>query len=880
MKRVLFFFLALVAAFPQFALAQERKITAVKCLHKPRIDGFLDDACWRDAPKIDRFVQREPEDGAPSHERSEVQVLYTEEEIFVGVTLYDSDPRGPKTLLGRKDNSLLCDNVTIWFDSLEDKRSAFSFTLNPSGVKKDSYYYDNTKKDSSWEAVWDGASRRFTGGWSAEFRIPLHQLRYPSRKLYSWGFQVERFITRTRETSYWAPVPKGSSQFVSLFGTLEIPQSLPSPRKVELLPYFLGKSTLDRENREDPYSRYPKRDADVGIDVKYGLTSNLTLNLAMNPDFGQVESDPAFINLSAFEVYLPEKRPFFIEGASLYKFRMNASGGGGDMEGGGSDVGSDTLFYSRRIGRAPQGYPRNARYADIPETIPITAALKVSGKTKGGWSLGFLEAVTPSMDASYIEDFQGSEKSAQIEPLTSYTVLRVQKDFRAGRSALGGIFTMVERNLDEESSNFLSDNAMAGGIDFRHRWGRDRYEVTGSWVMSRIEGSPEAILTAQESSARYFQRPDNTYSDYDPTRRSLSGYGFHMSAGKIGGEGWLWSVGTSGKSPGLELNDLGFVPESDSWETFASLGYNRYKPKGVIRNLRLETELWDARNFKPERIGYGLSGNAFLLFMNYWSLQTSLERNAHSLSPSALRGGPSLWVAGSWEGSAGFSTDYRKRVFMDLNAEYEKGDEGLSSTSISGSITWRVRQNLSLEFGPELSLEKDPLQYIDTFKEGLSSPRYLFGKIDHKTLGLTVRGDLALSPTLTLQLYAQPFVSSGEFSQFREVLSSRAEKESQRWHKFSPSESLLSDGVYSLTRPGENLPLVVKNPDFNFRQFKLNLVLRWEFRPGSALFLVWNQGRGDYAHQGRFRYFQDLSDLFGTHPRDVFLIKISYLFDL
>ena len=353
-----------------------------------------------------------------------------------------------------------------------------------------------------------------------------------------------------------------------------------------------------------------------------------------------------------------------------------------------------------------------------------------------------------------------------------------------------------------------------------------------------------------------------------------------MSAGKIGGEGWLWSVGTSGKSPGLELNDLGFVPESDSWETFASLGYNRYKPKGVIRNLRLETELWDARNFKPERIGYGLSGNAFLLFMNYWSLQTSLERNAHSLSPSALRGGPSLWVAGSWEGSAGFSTDYRKRVFMDLNAEYEKGDEGLSSTSISGSITWRVRQNLSLEFGPELSLEKDPLQYIDTFKEGLSSPRYLFGKIDHKTLGLTVRGDLALSPTLTLQLYAQPFVSSGEFSQFREVLSSRAEKESERWHKFSPTESLLSEGVYSLTRRGENQPLVVKNPDFNFRQFKLNLVLRWEFRPGSALFLVWNQGRGDYAHQGRFRYFQDLSDLFGTHPRDVFLIKISYLFDL
>ncbi|MGD8535829.1 MAG: DUF5916 domain-containing protein, partial [Candidatus Aminicenantes bacterium] len=505
------------------------------------VDGRLNESLWKTAEVLTDFTQHEPDEGAPATEKTEVRVLYNQDSLYVGVMAFDSEVDKIKSILARRDSRCPSDWIKIWIDSYHDSLTAFEFGVNPCGVKRDVFWSNDRRRDDDWDAVWDVKVSQNDEGWVAEFRIPFSQIRFPEKESHTWGFQASRIIARKNETSYWHHVPKGMPRFVSLFGDLEGINNIPSPKKLQLLPYTLAKGAYQPAEEGNPFQTGVDYLGGLGLDLKYGVTSNLTLDATFNPDFGQVEADPAQVNLTAYETYFPEKRPFFIEGKNMLSFSL------------GSERERESLFYSRRIGRTPQGSPSDAEYYDKPENTTILGAFKLTGKTAGGWSIGVMEALTSKEMASVIT-WYGEETRQNVEPLTNYFLGRAQKEFREGRSALGFMFTAVNRKIDDSNLNFLRTAAYSGGFDFRHRWAQDRYEFSGYFMGSHIRGNEEAILNAQESSARYYQRPDAEHLELDPTRTSLSGTASNLSLSKIGGGHWRWNLGLQTRSPGFEIN--------------------------------------------------------------------------------------------------------------------------------------------------------------------------------------------------------------------------------------------------------------------------------------------------------------------------------------
>ena len=859
MKRLILLVLLLVIIQVLFA---ERVLVAAKCDDRPpKVDGVLDDICWESAQVVDDFTQKEPDENLPSTERTEVRVVFSSKDVYIGVKAFDSSPKGPTGYLARRDSSFASDWISIWLDSLGDKRTAFEFQVNPAGVKRDVYWSDEERGDENWDAIWDVAVRISPGYWIAEFKIPLSQLRFPKKANQEWGFQVERLIIRRRERSYWSPVPKSTSRFVSLFGKLVIADTLTSSRNVQVFPYLMAKQSYARKDEIDPFSRASSTMARTGVDLKYPISSNFSLDATVNPDFGQVEADPSYINLTAYEIYLQEKRPFFVEGANIYRF----------------SIGGGSLFYSRRIGRSPRGIPDDAAYVDVPDNTPITLAFKLTGKSEKGWSVGILDAITPNVSGNY-QDTLGEMESFSAEPLTNYSLIRVQKDFRQGRSAIGAIVTSVSRGSESANLDFLNRNAFAGGIDFRHRWKNDNYEVAGAFVMSRISGTTEAIQSAQESSARYFQRPDNKHVTYDPTRTALEGYSFKFYLSKIDGSHWRWEIGGSGVSPGFEVNDMGYLPEADSLNSYLWLGYHEFKPTWIFREFEVSANYWNNFDFAPERLGWGMSFNTYATFLNYWFFWTDVSRNSESLSWSTLRGGPSVYMPGSWNLYSSLSTDSRKVITLRFNLGWRKGDEEYNRTSLSGSIVSRIWNNLTLEFGPTYNFGDNPLQYIAEVDNRAS--HYVFGSIQQKTFSLTLRVNLAVTPELTMQLYSQPFVSAGKYSDFKEVQNPLDKVYANRWYQFGSDEIFRTDAGFEARKRGSADILSFADPDFNFQQFRLNFVLRWEFRPGSTVYLVWTQGRDNSLTTGQFSLPSDLQNLFRVYPTNVFLVKFTYWFNV
>jgi len=487
-----------------------------------KVDGRLDEPLWESADVLTDFTQHEPVEGAPATEKTEVRILYSQESLYIGVFAFDSEVDKIRSILARRDSRCPSDWIKIWIDSYHDRLTAFEFGVNPCGVKRDVFWSNDRRRDDDWNAVWDVEVSQNDEGWAAEFRIPFSQIRFPEKESHTWGFQASRIIARKNETSYWRHVPKGVPRFVSLFGDLEGIQNIPSPKKLQLLPYTLVKGTHQPPEEGDPFQTGSDYPANLGLDLKYGVTSNLTLDATFNPDFGQVEADPAQVNLTAYETYFPEKRPFFIEGKNMLSFSL------------GSERERESLFYSRRIGRAPQGSPSDAEYSNMPENTTILSAFKLTGKTAGGWSIGVMEALTSKEMGSFIT-WDGNEARQTVEPMTNYFLGRAEKEFREGRSAFGFMFTAVNRKIDDADLNFLRSAAYSGGFNIRHRWAQDKYEASGYFLGSHIRGSEESILNAQESSARYYQRPDAEHLELDPTRTYLSGTASNFSLSKIGG---------------------------------------------------------------------------------------------------------------------------------------------------------------------------------------------------------------------------------------------------------------------------------------------------------------------------------------------------------
>jgi hypothetical protein len=840
------------------------------------LDGAFREAAWEDAAVASGFVQMTPNPGAPATYPTEVRVLYGEDAVYVGMRMYDPHPDSIAAHLGRRDASgIYSDWAHVLIDSYNDNRTAFRFSANPRGVKKDVFHFDDTNEDLSWDAVWEVETQIDSLGWTAEFRIPFSQLRFNAEEggAQVWGINFGREIARYDERAYWAKVIPSAGRFVSFAGELTGLRGLKSPRRLELQPYSVARVTRAPGDPDNPFYNATEPAASFGADLEYGLTSNLTLTATVNPDFGQVEADPSEVNLSAFESRFPERRPFFVEGIDIFSYPV-APGFGGDE-----------LFYSRRIGRSPQRFIRvRDAYVDAPDATTILGAAKLSGKVGDGWSVGLLNAVTAREVAQV--SVAGADTTMPVEPLANYAIARVRKDFREGKSSLGGIFTATNRWLEEGGElDFLRSAAYTGGIDLQHRFGN--YELSSRLVGSHIQGSTESISLAQRSPARYFQRPDVEHVVFDSTRTSLSGVSANALLVKIGGGNWRWGGGLALRTPGFEVNDLGYQRDADQVGGGGFLGYEQFEPGPVFQRWNIGFNPSSIWNLGGDRVDTSVGVNGSFQLRSFWGGYGGIRRGFETVSTTALRGGPAILEPGGVNAYFGFYSDRRKPVSVSLNggASMEDETEGYS-WRLGPELEWRPSSRAELSIEPSLSHNLDAWQYIGGVRSLNDEPHYVFGQLDQTTAALAARLNYAFTPELTLQLYAQPFISAGDYSEFREVANPRADTFRDRLPALGAEEIRACDGFYGVRAEASGCEEDARfafrfgDPDFSFRQFRSNAVLRWQYRPGSTLFVVWSQGRTAYVPGGAFDLWGDTADLFGAPGTNVLLIKLNYWLDI
>ncbi|MDE3004411.1 MAG: DUF5916 domain-containing protein [Gemmatimonadota bacterium] len=827
------------------------------------IDGAADEDPWARASTATDFVQFSPNEGDLASERTEARVIYGEDALFVFMYAYDTAPGEIVGQLTRRDQDSYSDLLGVVIDSYFDRRTAFHFAVNPVGVKYDIYRFNDTQEDSGWDAVWDVSTARTSDGWTAEFRIPYSQLRFRDADEQTWGINFMRQIARRDEMTVWAPTARSDGAIVSRFGELRGLQNLSAPNRMEMLPYTVASLQRAPGNPDDPFYARNAANSTAGVDVKYGVTSDLTLDVTINPDFGQVEADPAQVNLSAFEVFLPEQRPFFLEGSSIFNFSI-ALGDGPEA--------TESLFYSRRVGRSPQGWadPQGG-YADVEDHTTILGAWKLSGKTSSGWSIGAMHAVT-SEEQAKIAPLAGDPFQQTVEPFSNYGVLRVQKDFRDGRSALGFIGTGLVRNGSDASELRLRSNAWSGGVDFRHRFAADTWQVDGYVLGSHVAGSAEAIARTQRAPARFYHRPDAEHLRYDPTRTSLSGASANVGISKFAGGFWRVGTGLQTRTPGFEINDVGFQNRADYVVTWGWLGYHRNQAQGPFRNWMVNVNGWNVLDYDGNRIGTGANINVNGQFRSFWRGHAGMNQEFESYSNGALRGGPLFRREAQTNVWGGFGTDGRKPLQLNLNGWGNVRPESDSwAYGVSPNVRIRPSGRATFTVGAFLNRNVNDRQWV----KQISTDRdhYVFGRLDQTTLGLTARVDYAFTPTVSLQFYAQPFVSAGSYSGLKQIADPVAATYAER---FSSLATRMEAGWYRTDLNGDGNEESIRNPDFNFKQFRSNAVLRWEYLPGSTLFFVWSQGRDDYVQDRSFNFDRDVRDLFSVAPDNIFMIKLSY----
>jgi len=845
--------------------------------HPPAIDGQIDDAAWSQVEWQGEFTQWEPDDGAAPSEKTKFKILVDQENFYLAIRALDSEPDKIEKRVTRRD-LFEGDWVEVNIDSYHDLRTARSFTLNAAGVQGDeAVSEDGDNWDSNWDAVWYGEVSHDDKGWSAEIRIPLSQLRFSPEEEPVWGLQVKRYIFRKGERSIWQYIPKDSGGWVSYFGELRGLPNLKSSRRIELMPYAVSNSRFSPKESGNPFATGRDQIFSGGLDAKLGLTNNLTMDITINPDFGQVEADPSEVNLTAFESFFQEKRPFFMEGRSIFESRLMFGDGGAS---------SDRLFYSRRIGRSPQHSPEvdAGEFSTQPQNTSISTAVKLTGKTESGWSIGIMDAITQKETAQI--DFNGARSEEAVEPFTNYFVGRLQKDYNKGNSQLGGIFTAVNRNLEEANLNWMKEKAYSGGFDFTHRWDDKTYSFTAKTAFSNVRGSKEAITNIQESSQRYYQRPDARHVKLDTSLTALSGHGGLLNISRNGKGNWRSSVGMIWRSPGLELNDMGFLQQADRIMQWTWAGYRINNPFFIFRRLNLNFNQWAGWNFDRQPLFTGGNINGGGQFNNYWGFHTGIGRETDILSTSELRGGPGLKGTGWWNQWITIYSDNRKPVEVRLDANNNWADDGGSMrNTMRFNVSFRPLNSMRISLRPSYTFNRNNAQYLDKIEIENSSDRFIFGELRQKTFAVTVRFDYSITPNLSIQYYGQPFVSSGSYSEYKSIVAPKANNYSDRYYQFSEEEATLIE-----TEDGQQLKLTsdsigainteLSNPNFSFRQFRSNLVVRWQYRPGSTAFLIWTQERTGDDSDGHFSFSQGIDNLFDEDPVNVFLVKFSRWFSM
>jgi Domain of unknown function (DUF5916) len=866
-----------VASFGQMSQqaldSEPPRVSAVRAVQgSPRLDGILDEDIWAQAPLAEGFRQDFPNDGTPASERTEVRVAFDSQALYVAARLFDADPSAISARLGRRDDDNASDRFVLSIDSYHDHRTAFRFAVNPAGVRSDYIATnDSDNEDESWDPVWEVVTRIDEQGWVAEMRIPFSQLRFSSDDVQTWGINFTRRIFRKGEWAAWSWWGNEEQGFASHFGHLDGIQGIQAPRRVEILPYTVAKSDhIEGADSSNPFHDGSLQNLTAGLDLNVGVTSDLTLSATINPDFGQVEADPAQVNLTAFESFFGERRPFFVEGANLFQFGAGT---------GGSSFGAPQLFYSRRIGRRPSrriGEPGG--FVDNPINTSILAATKLSGQT-GGWSIGVLEAVTGKETAS-IQMADGSRRNEPVEPRSNYGVVSLRRDFRSGSSSVGIMGTSVNRDMSEPAFSFLTSSAYSGGIDFFHRFGDNRFVVNGSLTGSHVTGDQTAITRLQRSSARYYQRPDQDYVSVDTTARSLSGYAASVQLDKVSGR-WLVGTDFSAYSPGFEVNDAGFLTNVDAIYHGVRLSRRWLEPGRVFRSLTILGTGSQAWNYGGVRTARGAGLGFRSQFLNYWGLNATLNIRARNQRPGGTRGGPLISLPANWNVSVSTFTDGRKRLSGHVYSTYAANEFDGWGVFAGGGVVWRAASSLSFSIFPNFSRTHTIGQYVterlDPSATTTFGARYLFSELSQQTFSATIRMDLALTTDMSLQWYAEPFLATGDYIGFKE-LAEPATYNFLTYGVTGASSIREEDGFYFADPDGSGVApeIVFRNPDFRLRSIKSNLVFRWEYIPGSTLFMVWNHGRSGFSSNPEFRIFDQLGGLLDEDMQNTFLLKLNY----
>lgn len=867
----------------------ETVVRAVRAATPIRVDGQLDEGAWAQAPEHDQFVQRDPDEGEPASDRTVVQVVYDDDALYIGGRMYSVDPRHVRARLARRDEPIWnADVLEFYIDSQNDGLSGFVFRITPAGAIRDATMDANMGQDNSWDAVWEGAAVIDSLGWSTEIRIPFGQLRYSTGAADTvWGIQFLRVIGWRGEFAYFPARPKNVAMSPAYWARLVGLQDLPRRRQLEIIPYVAARSEHLQVESGNPFRSGSERRMDAGADLRYGVTNNLTLSATANPDFGQVEVDLARINLTHNELFFSERRPFFVERAETFRWGQSRVASASPLQFNSLsnlqsmssllNVYSFDPFHSRRIGRVPQRDVRQLYpFVDSPEEVTIAGAAKLTGRTARGLAVGVLDAVT-ARETARVLTTGGGRETIVVEPPTNYLVSRLRQERGGGNTVFGGLLTAVNRSMhDAALMGSLRRDAYFAGLDLQQSWKQREWSFDGAVGGSLVAGTREAIAATQLSPVRYLQRPDRTTSRFDPERTRLTGSTAHGGLSKNTGQHWLGSIFYREVSPGLEVNDVGFQTLAGFRALTASVAYKEDMPTRFLRNYLVRPYALSAWNWDGFR---GLTTGGVSLeatFNNFWQLMVRPERTDGGLDPFLARGGPAMRRADIDRLELAVLSDRRTTWTIDLGYLLETNDVGSWQHSFSTTFDWRPISQLRLNAAPGYIQRLNTQQYVTQFDDSDATAtfgrRYVFGGLRYRELSLTGRVDWAFSPMLSLQLFAQPLVAAGRYVDLKAL-------EQPRTTDFEvlneQTGNLARDGGEVILYPG-GAAFRMPDPNFKTRTLVGNAVVRWEYRPGSALFFVWQQRRNGIGDNYDLRTGRDLGDVFSDHPENVFVVKGTY----
>ena len=845
------------------------------------IDGVLNEALWRTAERVTGFTQRDPTQGAVPSESTVVYIAYDDAALYIGAQLYDAHPDSIVARLARRDQGTGSDRFQVFIDSYHDKRSGFYFGINAAGTLYDGTLSNDDWDDDTWDGVWEGKVTRDGRGWTAELRIPYSQLRFVRQSQYVWGINFRRDIARKNEFDFIVYTPRDGRGFVSRFPDLVGIERIEPPRRREIMPYVTSRAAFTHPPAGNPFNDGSKFDPGAGADAKIGLGSNLTLNATINPDFGQVEVDPAVVNLSDRETFFNEKRPFFVEGSSVFDF-----GYGGQSNFWGFNWSGPQFFYSRRIGRSlgVPGAPADG-FVDGPDGAHILGAVKLTGKVAGTWNVGGLTAVTAREHAT-LQDSLGFRWNREMEPLAAYGVYRAQQEFHKGRQGLGFMSTIAGRSFDDPALRLVrNSDALSVGTDGWLFLDTSKTWVTTAWVAaSRIAGTPTQMTAVQTNSVHYFQRPDAQSVHVDSNATSLTGTAARFTLAKQRGNTFVNSAfGVT--SPGFDVNDLGFLTRTGYINMHLGGGRTWSKPGKHHRYAETGGALFRTYDWDGNINWSGAFNFGYYQFNNYYGVSWNIAYNPWTVDNRRTRGGPLMLLPPGYQFGIDLSSDSRKSLTLSggANTYFRSSEDVEWSTYIN--LQYRPAPNVSVSVGPNLYKQTQPYQYVTAIPDSTGGApntydaHYVFGGLDQTELSAAIRLNWTYTPKLSLQLYLQPLISAGAYAYYQELAKARS-NEFIRYGRDNGSTITYVDSTNSYTvdpdGTGPALPMSFAKQDFNFKSLRGNAVLRWEYMPGSTLYFVWTQSRSDYEPTGEFNFGPSMRRMMDAPAENIFMIKATY----